>query len=408
MEKCANCERPIGNLETPRIHNNAVVCEPCFQKLQAQSAPLSPPNYASPPQADVVSPPRSPYRNGYALASYYIGLFSLFPCLGAFMGPTAIFLGIKGLKLASAKLPTPKEKHTPSSASSAAPSSASSGSSSTPASSSASSSTSPTAPAATPKTPNASRNQFQVFAIHSFRLDWPNYVSPQFRQFPPLTVVPSRHRGGFIIPRHVRLSVPSVSSVRKKGSKMPKILAFAGSLRKESYNKKLVKVAAHAARNQGAEVTLIDLKDFPLPIFDEDIEAQGLPENARKLKDLFLAHNALLVSCPEYNSSITAVLKNTIDWVSRPVTGEYPLECFDGKVAALLSASPGPLGGLRGLVIVRSLLSNIKVTLLPDQFALTNASTAFDNDGFLKDPKQLATVEAITKKLTDVAGKIHG
>jgi chromate reductase len=186
-----------------------------------------------------------------------------------------------------------------------------------------------------------------------------------------------------------------------------KILAFAGSLRKESYNKKLVKVAAHAARNHGAEVTLIDLKDFPLPIFDEDIEAQGLPENARKLKDLFLANNALLLSCPEYNSSITAVLKNTIDWVSRPVTGEPGLNCFDGKIAALISASPGALGGLRGLVTVRSILSNIKVTVLPDQFALNNASTAFDSDNFLKDPKQLATVDSLTKKLTDLTGKIH-
>jgi chromate reductase, NAD(P)H dehydrogenase (quinone) len=188
-----------------------------------------------------------------------------------------------------------------------------------------------------------------------------------------------------------------------------KILAFAGSLRRESFNKKLVKVAAHAARNAGAEVTVIDLKEYPLPIYDEDGEtAEGLPANARKLKDLFLANKGLLLACPEYNSSISAVLKNVIDWVSRPVPGEPPLNCFDGKIAALMSASPGALGGLRGLVVVRSLLSNIKVTVLPEQFSLVKASEAFDADGFLKDPKQAATVEGIAKKLTETVGKIHG
>src|SRR5512146_1538648 len=134
-----------------------------------------------------------------------------------------------------------------------------------------------------------------------------------------------------------------------------KILAFAGALRRGSYNKKLIRVAAEGARKAGAEVTLIDLKDFVLPIYDGDLEnSAGLPADGRRLKDLFLAHDALLISAPEYNSSISAVLKNTIDWISRPVPGEAPLNCFEGKVAALLSASPGALGGLRGLVTVRS------------------------------------------------------
>src|SRR5260370_14472073 len=94
----------------------------------------------------------------------------------------------------------------------------------------------------------------------------------------------------------------------------PKILAFAGSLRKDSYNKKLVQIAAAGARAAGAEVTYLDLHDLPLPVFDEDLEkADGLPANARRLKDLFLAHHGLLISAPEYNSSITAVLKNAID-----------------------------------------------------------------------------------------------
>src|SRR5262245_35742367 len=111
---------------------------------------------------------------------------------------------------------------------------------------------------------------------------------------------------------------------------MPKILAFAGSTRTESYNKKLVRIAAAGARQAGAEVTLIDLRDLPLPLFDEDLESsEGLPPNARRLKDLFLAHHGLLISAPEYNSSISGVLKNAIDWVSRPVPGEAPLGCFD-------------------------------------------------------------------------------
>ena len=133
-----------------------------------------------------------------------------------------------------------------------------------------------------------------------------------------------------------------------------KILAFAGSLRAGSFNKTLVKLGVHAARNAGAEVTLIDLKEYPLPLYDGDLEdSLGLPENGRKLKDLFLAHQGLLLACPEYNSSISAVLKNTIDWVSRPVPGERPLGCFEGKVAGLMSASPGAFGGMRGLTVVR-------------------------------------------------------
>src|ERR1700757_409000 len=115
-------------------------------------------------------------------------------------------------------------------------------------------------------------------------------------------------------------------------TRAPKILAFAGSTRSESYNKKLVRIAAHGAKTAGAEDTVLDLRDLPLPLFDEDLEAsEGLPANARQLKDLMLAHDGFLIAAPEYNSSITAVLKNAIDWASRPVAGEAPLACFTGK-----------------------------------------------------------------------------
>jgi NAD(P)H-dependent FMN reductase len=187
----------------------------------------------------------------------------------------------------------------------------------------------------------------------------------------------------------------------------PRILAFAGSLRRESFNMKLVPIAAKAARDAGAEVTLIDLKDFPLPLFDQDLEAeQGMPESGKKLKQLFIDHDGLLIASPEYNSSITAVLKNAIDWVSRPAPGEPSLVAFRSKVATLMSASPGALGGLRGLVHVRSILGNIGVIVLPDQIAVARAHEAFQPDGSLTDPKQQAGIEALGKTLASFLMKL--
>lgn len=187
----------------------------------------------------------------------------------------------------------------------------------------------------------------------------------------------------------------------------PRILAFAGSLRKESFNKKLIKIAADAARRAGADVTHIDLKDYPLPLYDGDIEAaSGIPENGLKLKKLFVEHDGLLLSCPEYNSSITAVLKNAIDWVSRPQPGEPNLVAFTGKVATLMSASPGALGGLRGLVHVRSILGNINVIVLPQQLAISKAHEAFDEAGALKDAKMHAGIENLGKDLAEFLKKV--
>ena len=188
---------------------------------------------------------------------------------------------------------------------------------------------------------------------------------------------------------------------------MPRILAFASSTRRESFNKKLVAIAAQGAREAGAEVTLIDLKDFPLPLFDQDLEAeQGMPENGKKLKKLFIDHDGLLIASPEYNSSFPAVLKNAIDWVSRPAPGEPSLVAFRGKVATLMSASPGALGGLRGLVHVRSLLGNIGAIVLPDQIAVAKAHEAFQPDGSLVDPKQQAGIEGLGKTLASFLAKV--
>ena len=188
----------------------------------------------------------------------------------------------------------------------------------------------------------------------------------------------------------------------------PRILAFAGSTRAESYNKKLVRVAAGGARSAGADVTLIDLRDYPLPLFDGDLESEGgIPENGRRLKQLFVEHDGLLIAAPEYNSSITAVLKNTIDWVSRPAPGEPSLVAFTGKVAGLVAASPGALGGLRGLVHVRAILGNIGVLVLPEQVAVPRAADAFNPDGSLKDAKQQANVEKVGARLAEVIAKVR-
>ena len=188
---------------------------------------------------------------------------------------------------------------------------------------------------------------------------------------------------------------------------MPRILAFASSTRRASFNKKLVAIATQGAREAGAEVTLIDLKDFPLPLFDQDLEAeQGMPENGKQLKKLFIDHDGLLIASPEYNSSFPAVLKNAIDWVSRPAPGEPSLVAFRGKVATLMSASPGALGGLRGLVHVRSILGNIGVIVLPDQFALAKAHEAFQPDGSLVDPKRQAGIEGLGTTLASFLMKL--
>ena len=188
---------------------------------------------------------------------------------------------------------------------------------------------------------------------------------------------------------------------------MPRILALAGSLRRESFNKKLVAIAAQGAREAGAEVTLIDLKDFPLPLFDQDLEAdQGMPEMGKKLKKLFIDHDGLLIASPEYNSSFPAVLKNAIDWVSRPAPGEPSLVAFRGKVATLMSASPGALGGLRGLVHVRSILGNIGVIVLPNQIAVAKTHEAFQPDGSLVDAKQQAGIEGLGRTLAEFLAKL--
>ena len=181
-----------------------------------------------------------------------------------------------------------------------------------------------------------------------------------------------------------------------------KILAFAGSTRESSYNKKLVGFAAKIAQNTGAQVKVIDLRDYPLPLYDGDLEEKsGVPDNALAVRAMMMESHGIILSCPEYNSAISAVLKNTIDWVSRPVPNQPALAAFTGKTAALLAASPGALGGLRGLASVRSILSNLGMIVVPKQYALSNAANAFNNDS-LKDESTHDRVSDVIRQLMQV------
>lgn len=188
----------------------------------------------------------------------------------------------------------------------------------------------------------------------------------------------------------------------------PKVLAFAGSLRKDSFNKKLVKIAMQGAEEAGAEVTYINLEDYPMPVYSAEIEEQqGLPESVLKLKKLMFNSDAFLIASPEYNSSISGPLKNVIDWVSRPASAEEVyLSCFIDKVAMIISASPGALGGLRGLVHLRSILENIFTYVIPSQKSLPNAGEAFDQDGSLKNKKDQEAFINLGKKLVQVTKKL--
>lgn len=188
---------------------------------------------------------------------------------------------------------------------------------------------------------------------------------------------------------------------------MPKILAFAGSARRDSLNKKLVRVAAAAATQAGGSVTVIDLDDFALPLYHGDLEAaSGVPARARELRQLVAAHQALLIASPENNASIPAALKNALDWVSRPTDGQNGLAPYQGKVAALLSASPGAYGGMRGLVHLRQVLQALGVLVLSEQVAVGRAHEMFDAAGALTDIKLQASVTGLAQRLVSVASRL--
>ncbi len=152
------------------------------------------------------------------------------------------------------------------------------------------------------------------------------------------------------------------------------------------------------ARKSGASVTVIDLNDYPLPFFDGDLEAkEGMPERANKLYEQLVQSQVVLIASPEYNASVTGVLKNALDWVSRP-QGQRSSEAFKGKKFILLSASPGRTGGARGLVHLRAIIEDLGGTVIPEQISLPDAMNAFDAQGHLKNHKIKAELEQLVQK----------
>lgn len=174
------------------------------------------------------------------------------------------------------------------------------------------------------------------------------------------------------------------------------VLALAGSTREGSFNKKLALEAAEIAKQMGASVTYIELKNFPMPYYDEDLEAsQGMPEKARELRKLMRQNQIIIIASPEYNCSLSAVLKNALDWASRSEQGGSSRDAFKGKLFLMMSTSPGSGGGKRGLVHLKSIIEDVGGTVLPVQIVVPNANQAFDQQGRLKDPvvrRQIQTV----------------
>ena len=185
----------------------------------------------------------------------------------------------------------------------------------------------------------------------------------------------------------------------------PKILALSGSTRAGSLNRLLLQAACSGARSEGASVTSIKLADFPLPLYDEDLEAEhGLPREAEALQSLVATHHALLIATPEYNGGYTAVLKNALDWISRKrADGSMGLAAFAGKLAAVISASPGPLGGMRSQIALKMVLDKLGVTVIPQSFALGAAHQAFDSEGALIDKKVANLVGSVGSSLVRAA-----
>ncbi|GAB2540444.1 NADPH-dependent FMN reductase [Simplicispira piscis] len=190
-----------------------------------------------------------------------------------------------------------------------------------------------------------------------------------------------------------------------------KLLVFAGSTRQQSFNRRLAQVAADAARDAGADTTLLELSDFDIPMYNADLEARGTPPDVLRLKQLLWEHPAWVICSPEYNGSYTALLKNTIDWASSPVKGDPAwqdgVKPFRGKVVGMLSASNGALGGLRSQSHLAPLLINLECWLAPRAFALGQAASAFDEHGALVQEAHRQRVHGVVEQVLWAADRLH-
>ena len=186
---------------------------------------------------------------------------------------------------------------------------------------------------------------------------------------------------------------------------MTSIAVIVGSIREGSYNRALGELAAASLEAQGASVTRVDLAAFDLPLYSAALEADAFPPDAQRLKALFAAQDGLLFVSPEYNGSLPPLLKNAIDWASRPTGDEglVALTAYRGKAAAVMSASVSPFGGLRGLMHLRQILSTIQMLVIPEQVVVPAAHAAFAEDGSLKEPLPASLVEMTAGRLIAVA-----
>ena len=189
-----------------------------------------------------------------------------------------------------------------------------------------------------------------------------------------------------------------------------KLLIFAGSTRQHSFNRRLAHVAAAMARTSGADVTLLELGDLDIPMYNADLEKQATPPDVMKLKQILLDHPAWIICSPEYNGSYSALLKNTIDWASSPVKSDPVwtdgFKSFTGKVVGMLSASPGALGGLRSQSHLLPLLINLQCWVAPKAFALGRAGDAFDANGELINDNHRHSVQAVVDQVLFAATRL--
>lgn len=178
----------------------------------------------------------------------------------------------------------------------------------------------------------------------------------------------------------------------------PKILVCSGSVRSGSQNGKLAALAAKKLAILDADVTHLSLREYPLPIYDGDLEgAEGVPENAKRLQRLFVGHDGVFLACPEYNSGITPLLKNTLDWISRV---KEPGEPFRGTIFALGAVSPGAFGGMRGLIGMRTILEvGLGAPVLPQMASVPRGGSAFDDRGELTEERVSGQLDKLVEAL---------
>ena len=190
-----------------------------------------------------------------------------------------------------------------------------------------------------------------------------------------------------------------------------KLLIFAGSTRQHSWNRKLDNITSEMARTSGAEVSHLELADFDIPMYNADDEAEGTPPDVIRLKQLMFEHPAWIICTPEYNASYPPLVKNTIDWCSSPVKGNPAwtdgFKAFRGKVVGLLSASPGPLGGLRSQSHLAPLMLNLHCWVAPKNYALARAAEAFDAQGAFNSDASTRSVQAVIDQVIWAAERLH-